>query len=444
MTQTVQLEDGSIHEFPDDATQDEMNSLLPPPPDPLSATSNFSNAVQKGYTNLGLGLINGGNNIGDLTGAISPDDAAKNRQIYSNTKNDVGQQLPTQPGISRWLGNMLGANAPALLAGPIAGPLVGGAALGATEALSNEDPSQMTPGNQAIDVGKNSALYALLGKGTDMAMKGVYNVFNPAPTAQQLREIAGHYYTAAAQSGDTFPSTLTDSLIDKTASQAPQTLAGKATIGTSPVSDLVSRWGVLRGQPLDMSSVQEMDEGLGSLIDKEVQPNGRLSKAGKDLMDTQTNFRNMVMDHDTAGGDALQNARQAWAQGAKMSDLEKIQTRADLSDNPATTIKSGIRTLLSNPARTRGWSPDEVSVLKSAADRGALGGTLHVFGSRLIPLITGMVGESVGGPVGAMVGAGLGQGGSSLMRSGATAIQNSKLNDVFRALGKNAPPRGNP
>lgn len=261
------------------------------------------------------------------------------------------------------------------------------------------------------------------------------------PTSATAKATSSKFYKQAADSGDTFPPEFTNSLIDQTAAQAPQTLAGKATTGTSPVSDLANRWQTLKDKPLDMQSIQEMDEGLGDLIDKEILPNGRPTKAGKNLMDTQTNLRNMIMEADVgAGGQALQKARQAWSQSAKMSDVERIIARADpdLSDNPATTIKAGVRTLLSNPKRTRGWTEDELAALKEAGNRGTIGGLMHVFGSRLGPLIGGAVG-SAGGPIGAVLGAGTTYGLSSGARNLATQMQMNRASNVLNTLGKGIP-----
>jgi hypothetical protein len=141
----------------------------------------------------------------------------------------------------------------------------------------------------------------------------------------------------------------------------------------------------------------------------------------------------------TAGFDALTKARQAWASAMKMSDLERIQARADMMDNPATGIKSGIRTLLSNPARARGYSDAEIQALKTAADRGYIGGALHVFGSRLLPLMGAVTGAHGAGVIGAVVGGGVSHGLGEAVRGAAGRLQSSRLRNAMDAIGANVP-----
>lgn len=303
-------------------------------------------------------------------------------------------------------------------------------------------PDQKSIGNQAINYLSSKVPENAMADSEDNSINTLLSknsTANMPVSSADAKAISSKFYDIAKQSGDTFPPEFTNKLIDETTSQAPQTLAGKATTGTTPIVDLSDRWQTLRDQPLDMKSIQEMDEGLGNLIDNEIKPNGTPTKAGKQLLDVQSNLRNMVMDADVGeGGQALQNARQAWSQGAKMSDIERIMTRAENSDNPATAIKSGVRTMLSNPSRIRGWSDEELQALKDAGDRGALGGALHVFGSRLGPLLGGAAG-SVGGIPGAIAGSALTYGLSSGARSLATQMQMNKAQNVLNFLGKGVP-----
>lgn len=275
-----------------------------------------------------------------------------------------------------------------------------------------------------------------------------------SPTSSAAaKTISNLFYKQANASDASLTPDFTNNLIDYAKSQAEQTPGGRLTTGDSPLSNLVDRWengmpnkniSSLRDQPLTMQSVQEMDEGLGRLIDNEYN-NGRLSKDGQQLLDVQTNFRNMINDADPSqvtGGaaafDDLSNARDAWHQGAKMSDIERIMTRADASDNPATVIKTGARTMLSNPSRTRGWSDDELDALKDMSDRGAVGGLLHVAGSRLIPIISTGAGLA-GGPLGAAAGGLASYGLSTGARNLAATMQMNKAKNVLGVLGKNVP-----
>jgi hypothetical protein len=147
-------------------------------------------------------------------------------------------------------------------------------------------------------------------------------------------------------------------------------------------------------------------------------------------------------DGDVTGGtqgfEALSLARQAWSQAAKMGDVERILNRAALTDNPATSIKSGIRVLLNSRA-ARGYSDAEIQALKDAASRGVIGGALHVFGSRLTPLIAGGIGAT-GGPFGAIATAGITHALGSGARALATNIQEGRAQNALSVLGSGVPP----
>ncbi len=267
-----------------------------------------------------------------------------------------------------------------------------------------------------------------------------------ATTSAGAKQIANVLYQRADQVGGQLAPAVRGAFLDRgqglAAEPADVTLARG---GPSPVAAFADRLEETRGQPMSLASAQGIDQQLGDLIDGEFK-NGHLSSTGKTFLDLQTALRDQIRNagpDDTVGGtggfDALNDARTAWAQAAKMGDLERIQTRANLTDNPATGIKSGIRTLLSNPARARGYSPDEIQALKAAGERGVLGGALHVFGSRLAPLVAGGIGFGAEGPVSAAAAALASHAGSTMMRNAATALQSRRINNAMNVLGSKVP-----
>jgi hypothetical protein len=264
-------------------------------------------------------------------------------------------------------------------------------------------------------------------------------------TSAEAKAVASAYYQKADQVGGTLLPEFTNKFIDAAESIAPQTPEGRAIAGDTAITGLVDRIQALRDEPITLQGAQEIDERLGDLIDKEFGLKG-LSKEGHNLLDLQTTFRNMILDAgpaDTANGtegfEAIKQGRAAWSQAMKMMDFERILNRANQTDNPVTSIRSGIRTLLTNPARPRGYSPEEIEALKEAANRGALGSVLHVFGSRLAPLAVGAAGLSTG-VVPGLIGAGVAHGITSVMRSSATALQMSRANRAMSVLGAGVPP----
>ena len=271
----------------------------------------------------------------------------------------------------------------------------------------------------------------------------------PTPkTAAEAKQMASDYYAAANQAGGTLSPAFTNRWIDAASKIGPQTEAGKIVSGTNPMSALTERLQQLRDQPLTLKEVQDIDEGLGNLIDSEHDVTG-LSKVGKNLLNVQSTLRNMIagagpadVTGGTAGFDALNQGRAAWSQAMKMSDLERIQTRAAMMDQPATGFKTGIRTLLNNPSRVRGYSPDEIAALKDAQNRGVIGQALHVLGSRLLPLVGAALGHEGGGGglIGSAIGGAAGHVASSVARNAAEALQAARMQNAMDTVARNMPP----
>jgi hypothetical protein len=331
-----------------------------------------------------------------------------------------------------------------------AGPVMKGMEIGARSGAMEP----VTEGNYDAEKGKQIELGAATGLGTGLVAKGIGAAVTPktmptsvpsatgmsfaAPkTVEEAKSIASQLYTKASQAGGELTPQFTNDFLDTAAKLTPQTSAGQVVRGETPLTSLINRMEALRDQPISLQAAQEIDEGIGNLIDNEYGVKG-LTKDGKQLLDLQSTFRNMISkagpDETTGGVDgfnALKDARGAWSQSMKMSDLERIQMRADLMDNPATGIRSGIRTLLSNKPASRGYNDEEIAALKSAASRGALGSTLQILGSRLIPIAHAATGDVVG----AVASHGL----SSGMRAGASAVQSGRLQDAMGVLGARVP-----
>lgn len=268
-------------------------------------------------------------------------------------------------------------------------------------------------------------------------------------TSAEMRNVSQFFYKQATDKGGILLPKFTDDFVDKAGEVLPQTEAGKIVAGEDAVTDLVGRLNKLKGRPLSLDEAQEIDEHLGGMIDQEYGIKG-LSKQGKKIADIQSQFRNMIADagpDDIVGGpehngfEALKQGRAAWAQAAKMRDIEKIRTRAELSEQPVTAIRSGIRTILSNPQKLRGYSKQEIAALKEAAKTGVLTEVLRVTGSRLTA-IAGTAGGFLGhGIPGAMVGAGAAHAVSGAARKAGAALQMKKVNKLMETLAKGAPQR---
>lgn len=252
-------------------------------------------------------------------------------------------------------------------------------------------------------------------------------------TADDIKGYASDSYQRAAESGGVLSPSVTNKFLDSANNILPQTPEGKLVLGNSPATQMVENLSQLRGKPLSLAAAQEIDEALGDSIDSHFQQ-GRLTKEGQKLASIQDHFRNTIENaspDDVAGGkqgfDALQNARDLWSASARQRDIEKIINRADMSDNPATSIKTGFKTLSSNPSRLRGFNENEQALINNAARTGIVGDTLKTFGSRLLPIVTAGTGGGIGEAVAAKAL-------SSVSRSGATALQANRAAKVINAI----------
>lgn len=222
------------------------------------------------------------------------------------------------------------------------------------------------------------------------------------PNADQLRAKAGELYKLAEQKGGVLKPEFTNKFVDQVESLKPQTEIGKIVGGDTPFTKFVEKISNIRDKPITLDAAQELDELLGEAIDNFTDM-GRLTKQGKKLLDIQSTFRNMIAEADDAvvvggkeGFQALKDGRKLWATSRKLADIERIVTRAELTDNPATGIKTGFRTLLNNPTRLKGFNEAERKAIKKAAESGVVTDALRIMGSRLLPIVTGASGGGLG------------------------------------------------
>ena len=255
---------------------------------------------------------------------------------------------------------------------------------------------------------------------------------NPV-TSETIKIQAQEAYKRAESVGGTLKTELTDNFLSKLDDFKPQTEAGRLLGGDSASTKIIDRLKGLNGRELTLDAVQEIDEFLGEAIDSQMEL-GRLNKQGKKLMDVQNAFRGLIEDasvNDIKGGkegfEALKEGRKLWSQSLKLRDVERIIQRAEMTDNPATAIKSGFRTLADNPKRMRGFSPEEQKLIKKAAQSGVITDGLRTLGSRLIPIGVGVSNAGLGTTAAAAAA-------STASRGAASRVQLSKANKLARAI----------
>lgn len=271
-------------------------------------------------------------------------------------------------------------------------------------------------------------------------------------TADEIKNYATQSYKLADEQGGVLHPKFFEDFVSEVQKLTPQTEKGRKLAGNSPFTSIVNDISALNkparydphmvtgapGEHLTLHEAQEIDEYLGAKVDS-LLDKGRMTKEASKVLDIQTKLRDMIdgaKESDVVGGkqgfDSLKDARFFWSQQAKMRDIEKIITRAELTDNPATAIKSGFRSLYTNPARMRGFSPEEKKLIKNAAQSGVISDTLRtLLGSRLIPIAHAAAGGGFGSTLAS-------QAGALAARNAATGLQIAKANKVAKAISDQA------
>lgn len=244
-----------------------------------------------------------------------------------------------------------------------------------------------------------------VGRGVKGVGRGVKKVATKAPvvTSDDISFLASKAYKRADELGGTLKPNFTNKFVNEIQSLTPQTEIGKLIGGDSPFTKAVEKISLLRNKPITLQAAQEFDELIGDAIDGFMDA-GRLTKDGKKMLEIQSRFRDAIskatptmITGGNAGFDSLKEGRKLWAASRKLADVERIMQRAELIDNPATAIKTGFRTLLSNPKRARGFTPKEKALMRKAAKTGTVSDLLRVtLGSRLIPIFTAATGGGFG------------------------------------------------
>lgn len=265
-------------------------------------------------------------------------------------------------------------------------------------------------------------------------------------TSDAAKGVATAYYNRfdrAVQDGGSMTPQVTDKFIGSVEAAAPPPGIGTAVAGKNAITDLVERLQPYKGKPMTLQDVQVVDKEIGHLITAEYTRNPDIARQ---LQNIQHDFRDQVSNPspgDVVGGqaglDALAPARKAYSQAMKMDAIERIQERADMTDQSTTSVRTQLRTLLNNPKASRGFSDEEKAALRAAAERGLTGDALHIMGSRLVPIIAGGVG-SAGGFFGAVASATT----AHVLSAGARNLENTlatrRMGNAMNVLGRSVPP----
>lgn len=236
------------------------------------------------------------------------------------------------------------------------------------------------------------------------------------------KEASGAAYEEALGSGVVFPTDFSGKMAETGRKYMPKTEFQAKLMAGSPSNRMAELVQEFNGKPLTIEDVDLLDK---KLTDEAFGLWNTQPSEAKKISEIQDSLRETLSTYPVGG--KLKEARDLWAQQAKMRDLMKIQEVAEMTDNPATSIRTAVKNLIKNDKRFKSYTPEEQELLRKAAKTGLVTDALRVAGSRLNAIGAGV---STGNPVvaGAVYGAG------AVARKGAEKIQGGKLNKVIQAV----------
>lgn len=260
---------------------------------------------------------------------------------------------------------------------------------------------------------------------------------SPIPTADEIRNISSQSYANAERLGGNLKPEFTNKLIDQAHAVIPKDPFGKIGRGTTISDKFAEELTQFRDRPMTLSNAEALDKNLTDKIANTFDvTKGGYNAEGRELIELQSKFRDMIENPDNSlidggreGFDSYRKATKEWAASRRMDDVENIFLRAEMTDNPAISIKTGFRTLAMNPKRMRGYTPAEAKLIQQAAKSGITADLFRTAGSRLFPIIAGATGGGLGGTAAAAAG-------SAASRGIAASMQAKRGEKVAREISK--------
>ena len=439
----IQLPDGRIARFevPEGTTQDQVmqfasqqqfdkpSQVAQPPEDDANIFLDYGQKAIRGLLQVGptLGSLASGasQRVAELMGR---------EDISASIGKRIAEEEAKLTPEERAARSVFKIGAGFLVPGATVAKIAGGSAL-----MSALEPTESgTRGEAVRQIATGATVGAATGgllKGAGVGISKVRQTLKTKPdtSASALRKLANKSYTEAEEKGGIFKSKVINKILDEVDKLKPTSKVAKTLKSDSPINIVSKDLEKFRDQNLNLDDMQVLDEYLGEIID-DVTELGIVKKKGYPIVKLQTKLRD-ILDKtgkdDIVGGsegfEALKRGRNLWSRSSKLRDVEAIINRAALSPNEATAIKTGFRTLATNPNKLRGFTPQEQKLIKDAAKSGIVSDTLRTLGSRLLPIGTAVSGGGIGATVGAKAA-------SDISRSAAARVQASRASKVEREI----------
>lgn len=263
-------------------------------------------------------------------------------------------------------------------------------------------------------------------------------------TSDDVRADASALYKMAERKGGVLKEDVANKFVKNLETAKPKPIAGKVLTSEDKIlTSALDEYAALKNTKLTLEDFERLDKSLGAKVENFVDAKtGKVNATGKVISDLQQKLRRSVetaadrglVEGGREGVDAYKMATKEWAKQARLSDVERIVSRAEMMDNPVTGIKTGFRTLASNPNKMRGFTETEKNLIRKAAKTGVVTDALRTYGSRLGPIISGSAGLATAGPLGGVAASAGTMATSSLARMAANKIQRGKANRVSEAI----------
>jgi hypothetical protein len=350
MTQQVTLEDGSIHQFPDDATPDEMQSALPPP-----KVSGGSSEMpgEEAFRQVGLAGR-------DLAGAIP--------LAFAGTGDMINKAINS-----------------------VAGTHLGMPSEYVNEGLDKIFPKPQNAVERAIPVGTSiafgggeqgvNALKEMAGNAGEMALNTAKAPVNAASdlwsgvTARSPEEMQAEAETLKRSAGNAYqdigsvifnPDKTSDILSDVNKATTDPKFIPQLNPKTSAIVQHMNDMAEQNDGQLSLDQLDQYRRLLGRVGPTE---DGVSAGAVKRILDSHVTNAGA---EDLAAGDTntikqLNIGRQNYANASRYEDISDILSKANGNPN---RIKAGLSRFAADPDNYKGWSKDQVAALKDAADTG--------------------------------------------------------------------------
>ena len=267
----------------------------------------------------------------------------------------------------------------------------------------------------------------------------------PQPTASaEALPVATSLLEKAKNSGADLHPDYVNRFIDKVTADAEPAGPGTAAIAGpgDPVATMVQRLQALRDQPLNIKDVMGMDQELNARQRAAIKTDPDLARRLGNLQDSLRDQIDAATEADVGGGvegwRAFKDGRAAYSQYKKMQAVEDMKERADGTQNPTTSYKTAVNNFINGP-KSRGWTDEEKASLKDSADRGVIGGTLHMLGGRLVPYVAGAATFGTTGATEAIASMVAAHYAGEMVRNVGNALQTRRFNRTMGVLGSSIP-----